>query len=135
MYHVAREGIMGRTKIFIPIILVFSLVLVLLCSGCYTTTSSDTTATVVKPVPKIVSVTATTSGTQSAYYATLDIVVKNTGAEGTILVQATVTQDGKTSSNEMAVYLMQNKSNELKLTFPLVWEGGEFTSDVKAVVP
>jgi len=78
---------------------------------------------------------ATTSGTQSAYYATLDIQVKNEGAEGTVLVQASITQDEKTTSNEMPVYLAQNETHELKLTFPLEWEGGEFTSTVDAIVP
>jgi hypothetical protein len=78
---------------------------------------------------------ATTTGTQSAYYATLDIKVKNNGAEGVILVQAQVTQGGRTGSNEMPVFLKQNETHELKLTFPLVWEGGEFTSTVKTLVP
>jgi len=129
---------MGRLKYFVPVILVLILAISLLCSGCFVNTTASTgsaTPTTVKPVPQVVKVTATTSGTQSAYYATLDIIVKNTGAEGIILVQASVTQNGSTGSNEMPVYLMQNASHELKMTFPLVWGGGEFTSDVKAVVP
>ena len=89
----------------------------------------------VKPQPQVEKVIATTSGTQSAYYATLDIKVKNTGAEGTILVKAAITQNGKSSSNEMPVFLKQNETHELKMTFPLVWQGGEFTSNVTAVIP
>ena len=108
-------------------------------TGCFLgdSSSSKGTATpaVVKPAPKVESVVATTSGTESAYFATLDIKVKNTGAEGTILVQAVLTQAGKNNSNQMPVFLKQNESHELKLTFPLVWQGGEFTSKVETVVP
>jgi hypothetical protein len=107
--------------------------------GCFSSSSSNssepTTTAAVKPAPEVVKVIATTSGTQAAYYATLDIKVKNTGAEGTILVKATLTQNGKSSSNEMPVFLKQNESHELKLTFPLVWQGGDFTSNVETMVP
>jgi hypothetical protein len=80
-------------------------------------------------------VVASTSGVQGAYFATLDIKVKNTGAEGTILVQGAVTQAGNTVTREMEVFLKQGESHELKLTYPLVWQGGDFTSNVKAIVP
>jgi len=90
---------------------------------------------VVKPAPEVASVIATTSGTEAAYFATLDIKVKNSGAEGTILVKAALTQAGKSNTNEMPVFLKQNESHELKLTFPLVWQGGEFTSKVETIVP
>jgi hypothetical protein len=120
--------------------LVFVISLALFSAGCFSTSKSGGSATataadVVKPQPQVESVVATTSGTQNAYYATLDIKVKNTGAEGTILVQAGVTQNGKSSSNEMPVFLKQNETHELKLTFPLVWQGGDFTSNVKTIVP
>ena len=105
------------------------------CTGQSQTTASSVSAQAVKPQPTVVNVVATTSGTETAYYATLDITVKNKGAEGTILVQATVTQNGKSSQNQMPVFLKQNETHELKLTYPLVWMGGDFTSDVKTIVP
>ncbi len=121
--------------------LVLIIVLLIGLTGCFpmssNKSSTDTTSstTVVKPLPEVVSVVATTSGTQTAYYATLDIKVKNSGAEGTILVKAALTQNGKINSNEMPVFLKQNESHELKLTFPLVWLGGDFTSNVETIVP
>jgi hypothetical protein len=105
------------------------------CTGSGQSTSASVSAQAVKPQPAVVNVVATTSGTEAAYYATLDITVKNKGAEGTILVQATVTQNGKSSQNQMPVFLKQNETHELKLTYPLVWMGGDFTSDVKTIVP
>ena len=105
------------------------------CTGQSQSTSASVSAQAIKPQPTVVNVVATTSGTETAYYATLDITVKNKGAEGTILVQATVTQNGKSSQNQMPVFLKQNETHELKLTYPLVWMGGDFTSDVKTIVP
>lgn len=129
---------MRRSKLFGAVILVVlaaSMVLAVGCSGKGGNSSGSTTATVVKPQPQVESVVASTSGTQSAYYATLDIKVKNNGAEGTILVQGYVTQSGKTSQNEMPVFLKEGEEHELKLTFPLVWEGGNFTCTALAIVP
>ncbi len=107
--------------------------------GCFSTSVSSSTesaaSSAIKPAPEVIKVIATTSGTQSAYYATLDIKVKNNGAEGTILVKATLTQNGTSSSNEMPVFLKQNETHEMKLTFPLVWLGGDFTSNVETIVP
>lgn len=107
--------------------------------GCFPTSGSTSiesaASSAVKPAPEVIKVVATTSGTQTAYYATLDIKVKNSGAEGTILVKATLTQKGSSSSNEMPVFLKQNETHELKLTFPLIWLGGDFTSNVETIVP
>jgi hypothetical protein len=130
---------MGRAKVISLAILVISIASILLVSGCLGTTGGNSTATdataVVKPNPVVESVIATTSGTEGAYYAILDIKVKNKGAEGTILVIASVTQAGKTIQNEMPVYLMRNVTHEMKLTFPLVWKGGEWTSNVHTQIP
>ena len=121
------------------VILVLAVALLFGMTGCFLSNNSSakvtTTPAVVKPAPEVVSVVATTSGTQAAYYATLDVRVKNTGAEGTILVKAAVTQNGKNNTNEMPIFLKQNESHDLKLTFPLVWQGGDFTSNVQAIVP
>ncbi len=131
---------MKRVTLFGMVILILSLILALSSMGCFPDTKSERTVTaattdMVMPQPQVESVIATTSGTQSAYYATLDIKVKNLGAEGTILVQAEIIQNGKSSSNEMPVFLKQNETHQLKLTFPLVWQGGAFTSNVKTIVP
>jgi hypothetical protein len=132
-------GKMRRLLLSGVIILILCVTLSAGLIGCFSnSTGKSTEATAlnaVKPAPEVVKVIATTSGTQTAYYATLDIKVKNNGAEGTILVKATLTQNGKSSSNEMPVFLKQNESHELKLTFPLVWQGGDFTSNVETVVP
>jgi hypothetical protein len=131
---------MIRSKLPLILSAVFIVVLVFTCAGCFsnntsTGTTSAAPSSVVKPKPQVEGVVATTSGTQTAYYATLDIKVKNVGAEGTILVQASITQGGRASANEMPVFLKQNETHELKLTFPLVWGGGEFTSNVVTIVP
>jgi hypothetical protein len=130
---------MLRSKLFGAVLLVLLTLSTLLLSGCFGTignggTATDSTA-VVKPNPVVESVVATTSGTESAYYAILDIKIKNRGAEGTLLVVASVTQSGKTVQDEMPVYLKQGKTHELKMTFPLTWKGGEWTSSVHTEVP
>lgn len=104
------------------------------CFGNSTAGDSGSSAPVA-PQPQVESVLATTSGTHLGYYTILDIKVKNNGAEGIILVQASVTQNGNTNHNEMPVYLSQGEEQELKLTFPLVWKGGDFTCNVQAVLP
>lgn len=127
-----RNKIMGSTALIILIAFSFAV------TGCFGGSSSNTTSTTstaLKPQPKVESVVATTSGTETAYYTTLDIKVKNDGAEGTIMVEASITQNGKTNQNKMPVFLKKGESHELKMTFPLVWGGGEFTSNVKTVVP
>ncbi len=117
---------------------IVAVLLMLATAGCFGGNnggSASTTPTVVKPQPRVENVVATTSGNQAAYFATLDIKVKNDGAEGTILVHAVLTQASKAQTNEMPVFLKQGESQELKLTFPLVWQGGDFKSDVTAIVP
>jgi hypothetical protein len=111
------------------------MVLAVGCSSKSSSSSASTTATVVKPQPTVESVVASTSGTQSAYYTTLEIKVKNNGADGVILVQGYVTQGGKTSENEMPVFLKKGGEQEVPLTFLLVWEGGNFTCTAEAIVP
>jgi hypothetical protein len=120
-----------------PVIILMALMLLL--TGCFGNTNSSTPTTssnaAIKPKPLVEKVVATTSGTESAYFATLDITVKNEGAEGTILVIGSVTQAGRTAQSEMPVFLKEGMSHELKLTFPLVWRGGDFTSNVQTIIP
>jgi hypothetical protein len=129
---------MQRTRIFGAVILIIIASLMLTAGGCFGNaagSSGGTSSGPVKPKPTVVSNVATTSGTAAAYYTTLDIKIKNEGAEGTVLVQASVTQAGTTNSREQEVYLSSGETHELKLTFPLIWKGGEFTSNVQAIVP
>jgi hypothetical protein len=130
---------MKSRKLISVVLIVMLAAVMMLFSSCFTNTSSSTPTTssteAVKPKPLVQKVIATTSGTEAAYYATLDISVKNEGAEGTILVMGSITQGGRTAQNEMPVFLKEGQSHELKLTFPLVWKGGDFTSNVKTVVP
>ena len=135
---------MARLRISSAALLVMLAVLALFSTSCFagnsetgssTRTSEAITPAVIRPKPKVERVVATTSGTSSSYYVTLEIKVKNEGAKGSFLVIANVTQDGKTSQNQMEVFLKQNESHELELTFPLVWNGGEFTFNVQAVIP
>jgi hypothetical protein len=129
---------MRRLKFLSGFLIMLSVVATLLLGGCFGTTGGGTatdSTTVVKPLPAVSSVVASTTGTADAYYAILDIKVKNSGAEGTILVVASVTQGDKTVQNEMPVFLMHNETHELKMTFPLVWKGGDFTSSVHTQIP
>jgi subtilase family serine protease len=122
------------------VILVMVAALMFVAAGCfgdsgYTSSSGNATPTMIKPQPRVELVTASTSGTEKAYYVTLAIKVKNNGAKGIVLVKASVTQDEETNEDQMEVFLKQGESHELEMTFPLIWEGGKFTTDVKAVVP
>jgi hypothetical protein len=130
---------MGRSRFFSAALMVLMALSLLLAGGCLGTTggggSGTSASAVIKPDPVVESVIATTSGTENAYYAVLDIKVKNRGAEGTILVVASVTQAGKTVQDEMPVYLMKGVSHELKMTFPLIWKGGEWNSNVRTQIP
>jgi hypothetical protein len=107
------------------------------CFGGTTGSGSTVSATpdVLRPKPSVLSTSANYSGTADGYFVTLDINIKNDGSEGTILVQATVTQAGKTSTNEMPVFVKKGATGETKMTFPLVWKGGDATYEVKAVTP
>ena len=132
---------MKRTIVFGSIILILFAGMFFTLTGCFggSNSAGDGSPTpsgaMLKPKPSVLPVTAATSGTESAYYTTLDIKVKNQGAEGIVLVKASVTQAGTTNTDEMPVYLTKNETEEIKLTFPLVWKGGEFSYDVQAVLP
>jgi len=135
---------MPRKKIFFVFVLIFILAIALSAGACFagntddddddnTTTTSK--ATVIIPDPEVVSVVASTSGTEDAYYVTLDIKVTNNGADGIILIEATVTQGDEIQKDETTVFLKQNADYEYKMTFPLEWKGGDFETDVTASLP
>jgi hypothetical protein len=78
---------------------------------------------------------ATTSGYENSYYATLDIKIKNNGAEGIVEVTGSVTQNNSTKYTRMPVYLMDGEEDRVKMTFPLVWGAGEFIPKATVEVP
>jgi hypothetical protein len=131
-----KEEEMRRSKLFGAVILVVLAASMVLAVGCSSkSSSSSSSGTVEKPQPKVESVVATTSGTQSAYYTTLDIKVKNNGADGLIIVKASVTQGEKTNQLDASFFLKKGGEYELPLTFPLVWGGGEFTYSAETSLP
>jgi hypothetical protein len=98
-------------------------------------TGTPSPATALKPKPSIVDVTASTSGQLDYYYAILEIAIKNDGAEGTVLLTATVTQGTDVKTREVPVALSKNAREGIRLVFPLKWKGGEWTPTVKVEVP
>ena len=131
---------MNLKRIICSVALLAVLGIGLLATSCFGSTSGTgstvpPTPDVLRPKPAVVSTSANYSGTADGYFVTLDINIKNEGSEGTILVQATVTQAGKTSTNEMPVFVRKGATGETKMTFPLVWKGGDATYVVKAVTP
>ena len=130
---------MQRYKLLIVAVLVVIAALTITATGCghskSSVTSNPSTISVIKPEPTVAKVTASTSGVQNNYYADLDITVKNNGADGTILVKASVTQVDNTSTQEQAVFIKGGQTQELKMTFHILWEVGDWTPSVQAVVP
>jgi len=88
-----------------------------------------------KPSPTVLLVNATTAGVLDNYYAILNITAKNEGADGIVIVVASITQAGQTQRNEMPVYLTAGSAQTVKLVFPLKWKGGDWTPTVETVLP
>jgi hypothetical protein len=88
-----------------------------------------------KPRPTVLLVNATTAGILDNYYAILNITAKNEGADGIVIVVATITQAGQTQKNEMPVYLTAGSAQTVKLVFPLKWKGGDWTPTVQTEIP
>lgn len=135
----------ARTRL-IKVFAVLTALLIIL-SGCEgeaikgaTTTPGETATTpkpgqVLKPKPVVLEVAACTSGMNENYYAILDITIKNEGADGTAIVRGSVTQGANTLKNELPVYLPRNTKMTVRLVFPLVWKGGDFTPNATVEVP
>ena len=127
------------------VVILLSVLMVLsLLPGCglFSTgkSSGDTTGTpspvgAMKPKPTIIDVSASTSGQLDYYYAILDINLKNDGAEGTVMVTATVAQGKENKTHEVPVSLAKDSKQPLRLVFPLKWKGGDWTPTVKVEVP
>jgi len=88
-----------------------------------------------KPRPTVLLVNATTAGVFENYYAILNITAKNEGADGVVILVASITQAGQTQKNEMPVYLTSGSAQTVKLVFPLKWKGGDWTPTVQTEVP
>ena len=88
-----------------------------------------------KPSPTVLLVNATTAGMFENYYAILNITARNEGADGVVIVVASITQAGQTQKNEMPVYLTSGSAQTVKLVFPLKWKGGDWTPTVQTEVP
>jgi hypothetical protein len=88
-----------------------------------------------KPRPTVLLVNATTAGILDNYYAILNITAKNEGADGIVIVIASITQAGQTQKNEMPVYLTAGSAQTVKLVFPLKWKGGDWTPTVQTEIP
>lgn len=124
-------------------ILIMVVPLMLVSAGCFgsanqtESTSASPTPNVIQPKPQVESVTASTTGSGSDYAVILRVKVKNEGAEGTILIQASVAQNGAIEQDETPVYdLREGESREVVLKpFPLVWQGGAWKTNVQALVP
>lgn len=88
-----------------------------------------------KPRPTVLLVNATTAGVFENYYAILDITAKNEGADGVVIIVASITQAGETKKNEMPVFLTKDNAQTIRLVFPLKWRGGDWTPTVATEVP
>jgi hypothetical protein len=132
-----------KTKRFV--ILSITALILLFTTGCSSGTKNDNTtdittnsslaSAITRPAPVILSVSDTTSGMENNYYAILKINVKNEGSSGTILIHASLTQNGRTATNDMVTYIDQKTTQEIDLVFPLEWGGGTWTQAVQVSVP
>ncbi len=129
---------MYRKKLLSIANLIVLAVVLLLASGCVSKTNSDNTTPtlmVTKPRPVVESLVANTTGGPDKYYAVLNITIKNDGADGIILLKATMTQGSQSTENDMPLYMTQGERESVRLVFPLEWQGGEWTPHVVAEVP
>ena len=127
---------MGRAKLLCAVLLTAS---ALILAGCWRASgSANTTAKpteVMKPQPTVEGVKAATGGGPGNYFAIVDVTVKNEGADGAILVVASIAQAGQTQEGEQAIFILHNSRQVVRLIFPLKWKGGDWTPSVQAKVP
>lgn len=126
---------MSRFKLLVAPVLGFTLLITIGCFGRTSVTPSSTIEEVVKPKPVVETISAATSGMLDNYYAILDITVKNDGADGTVVVVASVTQGEITNESEFPLYITHNSKQAVKMIFPLIWKGGDWTPNVYCEVP
>ncbi len=99
------------------------------------TNSFTQSSQISKPKPKVMLVNATTAGVFENYFAILDITAKNEGADGVVIIVASITQGSDTKTSEMPVSLKKDEAQTIRLVFPLKWRGGEWTPSVTTEVP
>jgi len=130
---------MRQTKLVgIVLLVALAAVLASACGGGGADTEAKPTmpsSQISKPKPTVVLVNATTAGVFDNYFAILNITAKNDGADGIVIVVASINQAGETKKNEMPVYLSQGATQTVKLVFPLKWRGGDWTPTVGTEVP
>ena len=130
---------MRRTKLAGVIILIaLAVAIASACGGGGSTTAPKPTMSsseISKPRPTVLLVNATTAGVFENYYAILDITAKNEGADGVVIIVASITQGGETKKNEMPVFLTKDNAQTIRLVFPLKWRGGDWTPTVATEVP
>jgi hypothetical protein len=114
-----RRNILSGLAVF-----VITVALVFVASGCFSSASTGEdetpakTATPFRPSPKVEKVVESTSGTEGAYYAILDIEVKNEEPK-VLSVNSRITQNGKPL--RMKCDLPQTgEDSRIEMTFPLV---------------
>lgn len=125
----------------VVILVVLTAFLASACGGGSASTEAQPTnsftqsSQISKPKPKIVLVNATTAGVFENYFAILDITAKNDGADGVVIIVASITQGSDTKTSEMPVSLKKDEAQSIRLVFPLKWRGGEWTPSVTTEVP
>jgi hypothetical protein len=97
--------------------------------------STPTPRAAEKPHAKVSDVKAATAGAYQDYYVILDATVKNEGADGSLLVLASVTQDGAARTQQTSLFLRKDGSQVVRFVFPIKWEGGEWTPVVTVKAP
>ena len=106
--------------------------------GCSTATSGGSTQTpaeVTKVKPSVVSVNVVNTGTQDAYYAILDITIKNDGADGMVIVLGSIMQGTQTTTSELPTYITRNSEIVVRMVLPLKWGGGEPQAKAEVRIP
>ena len=129
---------MSRAKL--GAVLLATIALLSVATGCFAASGGKTAGASqspepMKPKPVVESVNAATSGMADKYYAIMDIAVKNEGADGTVIVAASITQGAQIVDNELPVYITHNGRQTVRLVFPLKWKGGDWTPSVQVRVP
>jgi hypothetical protein len=125
----------------VVILVVLTAFLASACGGGSASTEAEPTSSytqssqISKPKPKVVLVNATTAGVFENYFAILDITAKNEGADGVVIIVASITQGSDTKTSEMPVSLKKDEAQSIRLVFPLKWRGGEWTPSVTTEVP
>ena len=108
-----------------------------LCCGTATLGGSTQTPVVevTKVKPSVVSVNVVNTGTQDAYYAILDITIKNDGADGMVIVLGSIMQGTQTTTSELPTYITRNSEIVVRMVLPLKWGGGEPQAKAEVRIP